>query len=303
MRTFPDGCSYSEIMKTSTTIALTILLCAAVYAQTPSEKPEFEVATVRPSPQTRPDRVGVGLRMDGSQAYISYFPLQAYIAMAYRVQQYQVSGPDWINSTMYNVNAKLPEGTTPRQIPEMLQSLLAERFQLKLHHEQKELPVYALILGKAPLALKEVEPAAERKSNDPISVAAEGSGAGVAVDLGNGSWYTFGNNKFESHKVTLDQLATMLERYVDRPILNMTNLKGTYDVTLNVTPEDYRAMLVQAAVKSGVTLPPEALRLMDGNPVASLSDAFEAVGLKMVARKAPLDLLVVDQVSKTPTLD
>jgi uncharacterized protein (TIGR03435 family) len=50
-------------------------------------------------------------------------------------------------------------------------------------------------------------------------------------------------------------------------------------------------------------LPPEALRLLEGDSAASLSDAFEAVGLKMVARKAPLDLLVVDQISKTPVID
>jgi uncharacterized protein (TIGR03435 family) len=290
-------------MKTYITIALAVLLSIAAYAQTSPEKVEFEVATVRPSPQSRPDRVGVGLHVDGAQARIAYFPLQAYIAMAYRVKQYQVSGPDWIMSTMYDVNGKLPAGTTPRQIPEMMQSLLAERFQLKLHHEQKELPVYELVMGKGPLQLKEVDAAAARKTNDPISVAAEGSGSGVAVNLGNGSYYTFGDNKFEAHQMTLDVLVTMLERYVDRPLLNMTDLKGTYDFTLNLTQEDYRAMLVRAAVKSGVTLPPEALRLMEGNSAASLSDAFDAVGLKIVSRKAPVDMLVVDQISKTPVLD
>jgi uncharacterized protein (TIGR03435 family) len=290
-------------MKTYIAIALTVLLSVAAYAQTPPEKVEFEVATVRPSPQTKPDRVSVGLRVDGAQAHIAYFPLQAYIAMAYRVKQYQVSGPDWISSTMYDVSGKLPAGATSRQIPEMMQSLLAERFQLKLHHEQKELPVYELVMGKGPLQLKEVDAAAARKTNDPISVAAEGSGSGVSVNLGSGSWYTFADNKFEAHQMTLDMLVTMLERYVDRPLLNMTDLKGAYDMTLNLTTEDYRAMLVRAAVKSGVTLPPEALRLMDGNSAASLSDAFESVGLKMVSRKAPVDMLVVDQISKTPVLD
>jgi uncharacterized protein (TIGR03435 family) len=290
-------------MKNSIAIALAVLLSVAAYAQAPSEKLEFEVATVRPSPPNRTDRVGVGLRVDGAQAHISYFPLQACIAMAYRVKSYQVSGPDWIMSTMYDINGKLPAGGTPSQIPEMLKSLLAERFQLKLHHEQKDLPVYALIMGKGPLKLKEVEPAAARKSNDAINVAAEGSSSGVSVDLGNGSWYTFADNKFEAHKVTMEQLATSLERYLDRPVLNFTDLKATYDVTLKLTQEDYLAMLVQAAVKSGVTLPPEAMRLMEGNSAASLSDAFETVGLKMVARKAPLDLLVVDQISKTPAID
>jgi uncharacterized protein (TIGR03435 family) len=292
-----------EFMKTSIAIALAALLSFAAYAQAPSKKLEFEVASVRPSPQARPDQVGIGLRMDGAQAHISFFTLQSYIAMAYRVRLYQISGPDWLTSTMYDVNGKLPAGGASSQVPEMLQSLLAERFQLKLHHEQKDLPVYALIMGKGPLNLKEVQSAASPKSNDAINVAAAGSAAGVSVDLGNGSWYSFADNKFEAHKMTLDQLASMLERYVDRPILNQTDLKATYDVTLKLTPEDYRAMLIRAAVSSGVALPPQALRLMEGNSAASLSDAFEQVGLKMVARKAPLDLLVVDQILKTPVAD
>jgi uncharacterized protein (TIGR03435 family) len=290
-------------MKTYMTIALAVLLSVAAYAQTSPEKAAFEVATVRLSPQSKPDRVGVGLRVDGAQAHIAYFPLQAYIAMAYRVKQYQVSGPDWIMSTMYDVSGKLPAGATSHQIPEMLQSLLAERFQLKLHHEQKDLPVYELVMGKGPLTLKEAQPEATSNSNGAVSIAAEGSSSGVAVNLGNGSYYTFADNKFEAHLMTLERLVTMLERYVDRPLLNMTDLKGTYDFTLNLTPEDYRAMLVRAAVKSGVNLPPEALRLMEGNSAASLSDAFEAVGLKIVSRKAPVDMLVVDQISKTPVLD
>jgi uncharacterized protein (TIGR03435 family) len=292
-----------EFMKTSIAIFLAVLLSIAVYAQAPSNKLEFEVASVRPSPQTKPDQVGIGLRMDGAQAHISFFTLQSYIAMAYRVRLNQVSGPDWMTSAMFDVNGKLPSGGTHDQVPEMLQSLLTERFQLKLHREQKDLPVYALLMGKGPLNLKEVRAADANKPNDAINVAAAGSAAGVSVDLGNGSWYSFADSKFEAHKMTLDQLASMLERYVDRPILNQTDLKATYDVTLKLTPEDYRAMLIRAAVSSGVVLPPQALRLMEGNSAASLSDAFEQVGLKMVARKAPLDMIVVDQVSKTPIAD
>jgi uncharacterized protein (TIGR03435 family) len=290
-------------MRTHLTIALGVLLSIGAYAQAPSEKLEFEVASIRPSPQGQPYQVNTGLRMDGAQAHIAFFPLQAYIAMAYRVKLCQVSGPDWIVSTMYDVNGKIPAGGSTRQIPEMLQSLLVERFQLKLHHEQKEMPVYTLVMGKEPLKLKEVQSDASPQPNGAVNVAAAGSAAGVSVDLGNGASYTFADNKFEAHKITLDLLANMLERYVDRPILNQTDLKGAYDVTLNLTPEDYRAMLIRAAVSSGVVLPPQALRLLDGTSTVSLSDAFEKVGLKMIARKAPLDLLVIDQVSKTPSLD
>jgi uncharacterized protein (TIGR03435 family) len=87
---------------------------------------------------------------------------------------------------------------------------------------------------------------------------------------------------------------------VDRPILNLTELKGNYDLTLNLTPEDYQAMLIRAAVNNGVVLPPQVLKLMDAG-AASLFDAVEKVGLKLDARKAPLDQVVIDQLLKTPT--
>ena len=121
------------------------------------------------------------------------------------------------------------------------------------------------------------------------------------MDLGNGSYYTFNNGKFEVKKVTMDMLARQLERYVDRPILDMTDLKGTYDLAFAVTPEDYQTMLIHAGVNAGMILPPQVLQLLDNSSIASLMDGLQQLGLKMDARKAPLDVLVIDQMSKTPT--
>jgi uncharacterized protein (TIGR03435 family) len=95
--------------------------------------------------------------------------------------------------------------------------------------------------------------------------------------------------------------AATLERFVDRPIVDMTDLKGSYDLAIDVTQEDYRAMLIRAGINAGVSLPPEALRLLDGATVPSLFDAMQKLGLRLDARKAPLDLLVIDDARKTPT--
>jgi len=92
-----------------------------------------------------------------------------------------------------------------------------------------------------------------------------------------------------------------LELYTDRPVVDMTDLTGTYDFTLEITAEDYQAMLVRAAVTAGLTLPPDALRLLDGATLPSLFDSLQKVGLQLDARKAPLDVLVIDEVRKTPT--
>lgn len=282
-------------------ILLATFCAGLALAQTPSPL-QFEVASVRPSPPFGPNRVAVGLHLDGAQVHITSLTMRDYLAMAYRAKQYQISGPDWITSERFDLSAKLPAGSNSDQIPDMLVSLLGDRFNLKFHHETKELPVYAIELGKGPLSLQESAPdAAGAEPKAATNITGAGSEAGVSVDLGQGSFYTFANNKFEIKKVNMDMLVRVLERYVDRPLIDQTGLKGTYDLTIPVTQEDYQTMLIRAAVNSGVVLPPQALRLLDTGSIASLMDGLQQLGLKMDARKAPLDMVVVDQILKTPT--
>jgi uncharacterized protein (TIGR03435 family) len=159
-----------------------------------------------------------------------------------------------------------------------------------------------LTVGKPPLKMTETPPDADAgDAKGTVNIAASGSAAGVSVDLGHGSYYTFADDKFEAKKISMERLATMLERYADRPILDQTQLKGNYDLTFNVTQEDYRAMLIRAAVNSGIVLPPQALRVLDNGSVSPLIDGMQQLGLKLDARKAPVDLLVVDQALKSPT--
>src|SRR5579872_3874746 len=283
--------------------ALTIAILAATvalgHAQAPSPasaaKLEFEVASIHLSQATGMYRVDAGLKMDGSQAHFSALSISNLITLAYRVQANQISGPDWILHQRFDISAKLPDGATTAQIPEMLQSLLADRFQLKTHHETKEMPAYALVLGKSPLKLTETPPDTEpHEADGSVTMGASGSAAGVTFNLGNGSYSTFANNQFVFKKVSMDEMATQLARYLDRPVVNLTALKPRYDLTLQLTPEDYRALLIRSAVNAGVTLPPQALMLLDNGPAVSLFDAIDQLGLHLDARKLPLDLIVVD---------
>src|SRR5205085_5031387 len=114
-----------------------------------------------------------------------------------------------------------------------------------------------------------------------------------------GSYFTLGNNRIEARKLTMTTFADMLARFVDRPVINVTELKGSYEFTIEFTPEDFRAMMIRSAITAGVPLPPEAMRLIEGGPGDSLFSAVETLGLKLDRRKAPLDVLVVDEASKT----
>jgi uncharacterized protein (TIGR03435 family) len=231
--------------------------------------------------------------------------LKDYIGIAYRVKLYQISGPDWIGTDRFDVAATLPEGTLPAQVSSMMQTLLEERFQLKVHREKKEFPVYALEIAKGGLKMTETPPSPELEKADPRApqeFTGGGSSQGVSINLGQGSSVSFANNKFEAKRLTMASLAGTLERFLDRPIVDMTDLKGNYDFSIDVTAEDYRSMLIRSAVVAGVTLPPEALRLLDGaSSPESLFDGLAKLGLKLEARKAPLETVVIDAALRTPT--
>ncbi len=275
----------------------------AAWGQQPS-RPEFEVATIRPSALSPEATVTARAHIDGAQVRWLSLTLKYYIATAYRVKQYQVSGPDWISSDRFDISATIPAGVSTTQMPEMLQRVIEERFQLKMHREKKDFPVYALEITKGGLKIV-VNPAdpdaAKSDANTPANTNVSGSAQGISIDFGPGSSYTFANNRFEAKKLTMANVVRALELYTDRPVVDMTDLTGTYDFTLEVTAEDYQAMLVRAAVSAGVTLPPQALKLLDGATLPSLFDSLQKVGLKLDARKAPLDVLVIDEVRKTPT--
>ena len=280
-------------------LAFVLLATTSTLAQPPAPaRVEFEVASIRPSPTGKPPR---GIRIDGAQVHFAGFLLREYIARAYQVRVSQVVGPEWLSSTPFDLDAKFPDGSNPAQVAEMLQALLTERFSLKQHREQKEVPVYAIVLGKPPLRLKESarDPDASRRIEALVNITVNTDAVSTAVDLGHGSSYTMGGGKFEGKRFTAEMLASTLERYCDRPVVNVTGLTGVYDFSFDVTPEDSQVLGIRAALYAGVTLPEQVLKLLDsgGNP---LIGAMQQLGLKLDARKAPVDVLVVDDARRTP---
>src|SRR5271157_4406321 len=281
-------------MKTILWVTSAILVFVPLFGQTPPERPEFEVASIKPAPPLTGPTVNLGVHIDGAQYRVNSFALKDYIRIAYEVKDYQVVGPDWIGAERYDISAKIPAGGASRdKVHEMLQNLLADRFGLKLHRDHKEFPVYALVVAKGGLRMKETPPDSEADHAEalkaPVEVNVDGGPRGVGGSLGNGASFSFGDNKFEATKIDMSRMADMLSRFLDRPVVDMTELKGTYDLKLELTAEDYRAMLIRSAIAAGVTLPPEALRLLDGATDDSLHSALGALGLKLEPRKAPLE--------------
>jgi len=281
-------------------VAATLALApATVLAQ---EKFEFEVASVKPfSINTQGNEsVTLGARIDGAQVRMVGLTMRDLLGSAYRTKVYLITGPDWIATERYDINGKIPAGVSPEKLPEMLQSLLSERFGLKVHREKKETAVYALLIGKPPLKLKEsaIDPNAPPPT--AVQVTGTGSAQGLAVNMGNGSAYSLSAGKFSATKVDAPTIAGVLERFTDRPVVDLTELKSKYDFEFPVTPEELQTMMIRAAISAGVQLPPQALRLLDsgGNPI---ENAVELVGLKLESRRLPIEYIVIDQIQKTPT--
>lgn len=239
--------------------------------------------------------------MDGAEVHFAGLLLREYIARAYQVRPPRVIVPDRLSSMAFDIDAKLPEGSNPAQVTDMLQALLAERFSLKLHHETRATPVYTIILGKPPLKLRESAPdtGTPPRIEALVNITVKTGEAGTAVDLGHGSWYTNKDGKFEGRRFSLEMLAATLERYCDRPLVDMTGLTGVYDFTFDLTPQDAQIFGIRAALYAGVKLPEQVLKPLEvgGEP---LMGAMQQLGLKLEARKAPLDVLVVDDARDEP---
>ena len=285
---------------------LYVLVQTALFAQTPPARPEFEVASVKPStagPAVGAGQVHVGVQIDGAQVHCTYLSLKDYIRIAYQVKDFQITGPDWMASERFDIHAKLPAGGRDQFRP-MLQNLLEDRFQVKMHRASKEFPVYAIVVAKSGLKLKESpldpEPEGGEGGKGAVNVTATGGRGGTTVNYGRGAYFSLADNKFEARKLSMEVLADAIGRFVERPVVDMTELKGTYDLTLELTPEDYRTLLIRMALSAGVNLPPEALKLLEGASDEALFKGLQALGLKLESRRAPLEVLVIDSASKTP---
>ncbi len=194
------------------------LLLLASLTFGPLSAQSFEVASIRLHEGRAPR---IGFLPSGVTLTVTSVSVRGMLMYAYGVQDYRVTGgPAWADSDGWDITAKAggSSAVAPDQFKVMMQSLLADRFQLKFHRETKEIPVYVLAPGKNSPKLKENNDPAARSSMTLKSP----SRAVTAV-------FT---------KSTMDQLVNqLLSHEADRPVLNQTGLTGTYDFTLDWTPE------------------------------------------------------------------
>jgi uncharacterized protein (TIGR03435 family) len=246
-------------------VRIVVFLAAlSLFGQSTPPPRAFEVASVRPhqGPMPRIDITTSGPRLNAEAEAV--FGLIMY---AYNLKRYQLSlaGPNvQVDDTFYDIVAKAEGDGAPTgdEFRQMLQTLLADRFKLKVHREMKEMPVYALVVGKNGPKLKESAP--DTDSTMHLSV----SGRNYVVTR---------------PKATMeDVVGGISNAFLDRPVLDKTGLTGTYDFKMTYTPD--------TRVNRG------------GDPDPSDISIFTAVqeqlGLRLEPQKAEVEILVVDHVER-----
>jgi uncharacterized protein (TIGR03435 family) len=222
--------------------------------------PDWEVITIKPNnTDNRKDRMDV----EGRHVVAMNETVEAMMVTGFNMQRNQVAGlPDWARTEHWDVDGVQNVEGQPdlQQLQSMMRKMLEKRFDLKLHHEQREMPVFALTVAKGGAKLNE-------NLSDPKGHPIRN------VRVANGQLAnTFTNT-------SMPDLASMLLFSVDRPIVDRTGLKGRYDFKLQWTMDEVQTTAPDAAPGLFTALQ-------------------EQIGLKLEPEKAMADVLVVDQVKR-----
>jgi uncharacterized protein (TIGR03435 family) len=206
--------------------------------------------------------------------------VRGLLAFAYRtpdrpalMAEQILGGPGWIDTDRFNIEGKPEGGASKDEMQVMVQSLLEDRFQLKLHYETRELPVFNLLLASPKLKLS-ADQTSPTQPPDRGTLSMTGSSSGTTI---------------KGNAVPISALIDMLHTAAGRPVLDKTGLKGLFDINLLFSQSG-----PTAATPAGVSETP----LASDPSGPSILSAIQELGLKLESAKAPIEVLVIDSVQK-----
>jgi uncharacterized protein (TIGR03435 family) len=257
-----------ELKEPNETSPLTLTRVEALASRPPDTTPAkpFEVASIKPNKSGNANGItgrGGQIRPSKGQIVLEDVTLWKALGFAYGTgedKDYAIAGPAWLKTERYDIVGKIPAGTTFEQMRRMLQATLTERFKLALHRETKEIPIYALTVGREGLKIKPTEP-------------------------GHGG-FSVGRGHIEARGGALAAFADRLSQMLDRPVVDSTNTPGVFNFTLDWSPD-------QPMTGPG-----------DDNTSTAGPSVFSAIqqqlGLRLEARRGPVETLVIDRGDRVP---
>ncbi len=273
--------------------AIVILFCGMqphAHTETEPETLTFEVATIKPVAEMNFKLAGVHVGLTRA-SYIS-MSLQSLLTYAYGVGYFQISGPKWVSTNLYDVVGTFPEGASPESERKMLQALLRDRFQLRFHVEKREEKAYALVIGKDGIKLKKsVAPVPDERAPLQPGELIVGQGRDKHKER-----VTFDEDTHEIHtqteKISMKDLAKLLTSIMHSDggkdiVVDRTGLEGEYQLALDYPMEAQ----VPSDDSSGATASDPADR-------GTLKKSLDKLGLRLVKQNAQVDYHVIDHVEK-----
>jgi uncharacterized protein (TIGR03435 family) len=259
------------------------------WAQDPTKRPQVEVAAIRPSEPGGGDSGNVNIQPGRFMAH--NLPVRRLMYIAYKVKADQIiGGPAWLNSDAYDITAT-GENMGGDNFPLMLQTLLEERFRLKVHRETKEGPVYDLTVAKGGMKMQPTKPG----SCVPLDLSKPptpgqrrcGMWKGIRAGLRVGT----GISMTDTEGVGFQSLTGQLSLVLDKPVIDQTGLTGLFDVDLRWAPEDGAG---KAALPGSAGQP---VPVADEGP-SIFTAVREQLGLELKSSKGPVTVLVIESVER-----
>jgi uncharacterized protein (TIGR03435 family) len=298
---------------------------------------QFDVATIRPVPALNPldvasGKLTLGLTMNGNRVTLHYVSIADMAATGWEVKPIDVKGPAWLGEQRFEVTALLPEGATVKDMPQLLRSLLRDRFKMVANKETKETQIYALLeargghkLKPSPVVAPPPPPDANKPDQpepDPAKQAGPGmtvngqrmdvkqtssgpNGTNVAISGGaNGAQKVSvspdGSMHMEIERLTMTELAAQLGLLLDLPVQDHTGLSGSFQVGLDMSRADLMGMMNKMGM-----LPPEAQaqlpKVVASEPGGAILSSVASMGLRLDKQKASVPTLTIENVEKMPS--
>jgi uncharacterized protein (TIGR03435 family) len=288
---------------TSTVRVIVLYALAGVQTLTPTSEQSFEAASVKPAaPSSRPIYVmhgGPGTPNPGQITYLAV-PLRALIKRAYGVEEYQLVGPKWMETSKYDIVAKVPKDTDKATLGILLQNLLAQRFQMKCHYENVEVPGYHLLIASNGPRMKEA--AAPPPTSDITKHAAVPENDYDALPRDDKGLPEFlpgarrrgiiplpgGVTRISGRMQTMKDIEAMCRNNTEAPIVDQTGLTGTYDFNLDYAP--------LGVMPSGASTANIEITATD-----FATSLRQQLGLYLAKAMVPTKVLVIERALRMPT--
>jgi uncharacterized protein (TIGR03435 family) len=289
-----------------------------------ADGPQFEVASIKPAPPPEGRGMSWGTHYDKALYTANNVALRDLLIAAFKLKDYQLQCPSWMETARFNINAKVPEGMPKEEINPMLQTLLVQRFKMEVRRERKELPAFTLTVAKGGPKLKEAEP----DSNPPAPAMLDGtapgsvSGVGGSADMaammarrgppakdkdgypipgkvGMSSSGSNGHTKVAGSTQPMSALVQFLSRLLGREVVDNTGLAGKYDFRFEFGGSVPMPGMARSPVMPppGATAPAEAA---DPDGPTIFKALQDQLGLKLEPGKTQMDFVVIEKAEKMP---